>query len=70
MQLASSSPDATVPATVTLPPGELNESGFAVARATVPIRTRDQGTMTCAVITATRDAERSRVLLKIATISG
>jgi hypothetical protein len=70
VQLASSSTNATVPASVTLPPGQLNEAGVAVASANFTIRTIDQGVSTCSVITATKDTERSRVLLKIATISG
>ena len=70
VQLSSSNSQATVPASVTLPPGVPNEIGVAVAKATFTITSRDMGTSSCTVITATRDTERSRALLRIATISG
>jgi hypothetical protein len=70
VQLASSNPQATVPRSVKLPPGRAVEGGIFVASATFTVRTTDQGVSTCSVITATKDAEKSRALLKIATISG
>jgi hypothetical protein len=70
VQLSSSSSQATVPASVILPPGVPNEVGIAVAKANFTITTQDMGTYNCAVITATHDTERGRALLKLATISG
>jgi hypothetical protein len=68
VNLTSSSPNATVPATVTIPPSAVNEVGIAVVQ--FPIQTSVVAPSTCAVITGTSGANSARALLKIATISG
>lgn len=60
LQVGSSSPSATVPASVTLNP---NEMGVAVGNFTV--NTLRVTTTGCAVITATLGSSKGRALLKI-----
>ena len=68
VQLSSSSPKVTVPATVTIPPSAVNEVGTA----TVPftITTSVVAPTTCTVITGSSGSAQARGLLKILTISG
>ena len=68
VQLSSTSPKATVPATVTIPPGAVNEVGVAAVPFT--ITTSVVAPTTCAVITGTSGSAQARALLKILTISG
>jgi hypothetical protein len=64
VQLSSSNPSVTVPATVQL---IAEEVGFA---ASFPITTQVVAPSTCSVITATHDGKQARKLLKVFTISG
>jgi trimeric autotransporter adhesin len=68
VQLTSSNPAATVPASVTILPGNVIEGGVYVIR--FPITTTVVAPSTCSVITATSGTSRASMLLKIATISG
>jgi hypothetical protein len=68
VNLSSNSPNATVPATVTIPPSAVNETGVAVVQ--FPIQTSVVAPTTCAVITGTSGSSTARALLKIVTISG
>jgi len=66
IQLGSSNPSVTVPASVTLSPNEIG-----VAEATFNINTAVVAPSTCSVITATlAGSPASRKLLKVFTISG
>jgi hypothetical protein len=69
VQLASIG-SASVPPTVTLPPGTPNETGIAVAKANFSITTSSVGSTTCAVITATHGTAQGRAVLKILSTSG
>jgi hypothetical protein len=68
VNLSSNSPNATVPASVTIPPSAVNETGVAVVQ--FQIQTSVVAPTTCAVITGTSGGNTARALLKIATISG
>ena len=68
VNLSSNTPNATVPATVTIPASAVNEVGVAVV--SFPIHTSVVAPSTCAVITGTSGNATARALLKIATISG
>jgi hypothetical protein len=70
VRLSSSSPHASVPASVTILPSSLTEVG--TASASFPIHTTVVGAATCAVITANAGTARDqdRVLLKLVSIGG
>jgi hypothetical protein len=63
VQLTSSNPAVTVPATVTLIP---NEIGISIG--TFPIHTTQPSAATCAIITATFGGNQGRALLKLNTL--
>jgi trimeric autotransporter adhesin len=69
VQLSSSNPSATVPASVTV---QVNatEGGVFVGSATFPITTTVVSPTTCSVITARVGTAQRRALLKLFTISG
>ena len=69
VQLSSNSPNASVPASVTVSVSPV-EGGVYVGSRTFTISTSVVAPSTCAVITATLGGQQRRALLKLATISG
>ncbi len=69
VQLSSSSPSGTVPATVTVPLSA-SEGNVFVGSATFPITTTVVSPTTCSVITARLGTAERRALLKLFTIPG